>query len=85
MNMVTLPPDLERFADDVVARGRFRDIDEVVRTALALLQQAESYRAQLLVSVLAAEAEGDRDGYLTDDDVIARVEARLAKARASGA
>lgn len=38
-------------------------------------------RAELLASVLAAEAEADRDGYFTADDMMARVEARLAERR----
>ena len=48
---------------------------------VSLLQRAEQARAELLDSVLAAEAEADRDGYLTADEMIARVEARLARRR----
>ncbi len=32
MDSVTLPPDLEQFAAEAVASGRFRDRDELVRT-----------------------------------------------------
>lgn len=74
MNAVILPPDLERFAEDAVARGRFRDMAEVVRAGVSLLQ-----RAALLASVLAAEEEGEREGGLTGDEVEARVLAGIAR------
>lgn len=78
MNAVTLPPDLERFADEAVAAGRYRDHAEVVSAAMSLLQQVERQRAELHASLVAAQEEGDRDGYLTGAEVVARVEARLA-------
>lgn len=78
MNAITLPPDLERFADEAVAAGRYRDHAEVVGAAVSLLQQLERQRAELQGSVVAAQDEGDRDGYLTGAELVARVEARLA-------
>jgi len=79
MDDVTLTPELERFAAEAIASGRYRDRAELVAAGLSLLQRQEQARAELLASVLAAEAEADRDGYLTADEVIARVEARLAR------
>ena len=79
MNAVTLPPDLKRFADEAVAAGRYRDHTEVVGAAVSLLQQVERQRAKLHASVVAAQEEGDRDGYLTDAELVVRVEARLAR------
>ena len=79
MDDVTLPPELERFAEEAVATGRFRDVSEVVAAGVSLLQRQEQARAELLASVLAAEEEADRDGYFTADEMIARVEARLAQ------
>ncbi|HEY3846802.1 MAG TPA: type II toxin-antitoxin system ParD family antitoxin [Acetobacteraceae bacterium] len=83
MDDVTLPPDLERFAEEAVAAGRFRDVSAVLAAGVSLLQRQEQARAALLASVLAAEEEADRDGYLTADDMMARVEARLAQRRAA--
>lgn len=54
-------------------------LSEVVRAGISLLQRAEKARAALPASVLAAEEAGDRDGYLTADELVARVEARLAR------
>jgi len=85
MDGIILPPDLEQFAAEAVASGRFQDVSEVVRTGMELLKQRERARAELLASVLAAQAEGDRDGYLTGDDLLARVEARLARRTVSAA
>lgn len=81
MDGMTLPPELERFAADLVAEGRYRDLSEVAAAGVSLLQRHEKARADLLASVLAAEAEADRDGYFTADDMMARVEARLAERR----
>ncbi len=82
MNGITLPPNLEQFAADAIAAGRYRDAADVVRAGLELLQQREQARADLLASVLAAQEEGDRVGYLTGDELLARVEARLARREA---
>ena len=69
MNDVTLTPELERFAAEAIAAGRYRDVSEVVQAGLSLLQRTDAARAALLASVLAAEAEGDRDGYLALDQL----------------
>jgi antitoxin ParD1/3/4 len=81
MDTVTLPPELQRFAIEAVAAGRYRDLSELVAAGVSLLQRQEQARAELLASVLAAEEEADRDGYLTADDMMARVEVRLAQRR----
>ena len=77
MNAVTLPPDLERFADEVIAKGRFRDVDEVVRAGVSLLQRAEAERASFEASLDNAIAEGERDGFLTLDEVMRDADALL--------
>jgi len=78
MTTVTLSPEMERFADEAIATGRYRDHAEVVGAAVSLLQRAERQRAELHASLVAAQEEGDRDGYLTGAELVARVEARLA-------
>jgi putative addiction module CopG family antidote len=83
MTHVTLSPDQERFVTELLKNDRYRDIAEVVAAALEGLKRFEEQRVALLSSVLAAQEEGDRDGYLTGDDVLARVETRLAKRPAS--
>ena len=65
----TLPPDLERFATEAVAAGRYRTFDDVVAAGISLLQRQEAARAELLASVVAAEAEGDRLGYVSIEAV----------------
>lgn len=79
MDNLTLPPDLEQFAAEAVAAGHYRDTAEVVRAGVDLLRQRDAARAELLASVLAAQEEGDSEGYLTGDDLLAQVEARLAR------
>jgi antitoxin ParD1/3/4 len=79
MDAVTLPPELERFAEEAVAAGRFRDVSAVVAAGVSLLQRQEQARADLLASVLAAEAEAERDGCVSGDEMLVRVRARLAE------
>ena len=85
MTDVTLSPEQERFAAEVVASGRYRDVSEVVDAALDGLRQLERQRAELLASVIAAEQEGERDGFLTGDEVALRVRATIARRSAAPA
>jgi antitoxin ParD1/3/4 len=80
MPNVSLTPELERFAEACVRSGRFGSVSEVTRAALRLLQDAEARRAALLASLQDAEAEGEREGFLTLDDVAAEVRSALAGA-----
>ena len=57
---------------------------EVVRAGVNLLKQRSQARAELLASVLAAQEEGDRVGYLTGDELLERVETRLARRASAG-
>ena len=59
MDNVTLPPELERFATEAVAAGRYRDVSDVVAAGVSLLQRQEQACAELLASVLAAREESD--------------------------
>jgi putative addiction module CopG family antidote len=79
MDGMALSPELERFAADLVAAGRYRDVAEVVAAGVSLLQRQEQARAELLASVVAAKAESDRDGYLSGDEVAERVRATIAR------
>ncbi len=77
MNTSTLPPDLALFVEQAVASGRFRDVADVIRAGVAMLQRSEAARAELLSSVVAAEAEGDRDGYFSLDRIEAEMRAAI--------
>jgi putative addiction module CopG family antidote len=79
MTSVTLPPELEQFATEAIAAGRYRDVSEVIEAGVSLLKRQEQARAELLASVLAAKAESERDGYLTGDEVAERVRATIAR------
>jgi antitoxin ParD1/3/4 len=77
MPNVSLTPELERFADSCVRNGRYNSVSEVIRAALQLLQEAEARRAALLASVQEAEAEGERDGFLTIEEVMRDLDAAI--------
>jgi putative addiction module CopG family antidote len=79
MDGIALPPDLEQFAAEAVAAGHYRDTAEVVRAGVELLRRREQARADLLASVIAAREEGDRDGYLTADEVATHVRETIAR------
>ncbi len=65
MDDVILPAELERFAAEAVAAGRYRDKGDLLAAGVSLLQRQEKARADLLASVVAARDEGDRTGYLS--------------------
>ena len=74
MNAITLPPDLERFADEAVAAGRFGSVDEVVRAAMSLLRHSDAEIEAFAASLDAAEAEGERLGFRPLDAVMRDVD-----------
>jgi hypothetical protein len=41
MNDMTLPPELERFAAEAIAAGRYRDKTELLAAGVSLLQRQE--------------------------------------------
>lgn len=82
MDGITLTPELEQFAEEVVAAGRYRDVSEVVQAGVALLKQAEAEVSAFVSSLEEARAEGERDGFLTAAQVERRVRAAIADAAA---
>ena len=70
MPNVSLTPELESFAESCVRSGRYNSVSEVTRAALRLLQQVEQQRREFLAMLEAAEAEGERNGFLTMDEVM---------------
>ena len=81
MEGIVLPPELERFAAEAVASGRYRNLDDVVAAGVSLLQQREAARAEFVASLEAAEAESERDGWHTIDDVHAEMAALIDEVR----
>lgn len=53
-----LPPELERWADEMVAAGRFASRGDVICAAMRLLQDHESLRDRELAGLSAAIQEG---------------------------
>lgn len=74
MDDVTLTPELERFAAEAVASGRYRDTAEVVRAGVKLLQSAEAEVAAFVASLQAAKAEADRDGWISLDTMLTEMD-----------
>lgn len=68
---VHLTPELERFARECVESGRYNNVSEVLRSGLRLLQEAEERRRQFMTTLKEAEAEADRDGTFTVEQLIA--------------
>lgn len=69
MDKITLPPDLESFAEEAVAAGRFHDVSAVVAAGVSLLQRHEQARAEFDASLEAAEADGELEGFVTIEEV----------------
>jgi putative addiction module CopG family antidote len=83
MDDVTLSPELERFAEEAVAAGRYRDLSEVVSAALSLLQRAEAARAEFIASLEEAEAESEREGWHSLEEVMTEADQIIAAKRAA--
>ena len=81
MNAVSLPPELEQFAAEAVATGRYRDTADVMRAAVDLLKRQELARANFIASLEAAEAESEREGWLTAEEVHAEMTALINEAQ----
>jgi antitoxin ParD1/3/4 len=72
---VELPPALEKFAQDSVTEGRFETVSDVVASGLRFLQAREEQRLAFVQSLKDAEAESERDGYATLEEVMADIDA----------
>lgn len=79
---VTLPPDVERFATEAVAAGRYKDVSAVIIAGARLLQRQDAARAAFAASLDAAIAEGERDGFFTIEEVERDMDAVIAEAAA---
>jgi Arc/MetJ-type ribon-helix-helix transcriptional regulator len=73
MANLTLTAEQQRSAASIAATGQYRDVADVITTALATLQRFETERATLLASLLEARAEGEREGFATAEDVAAEM------------
>jgi len=78
---VSLPPALERFTRKCVKSGRYSNVSEVVRSALRLLQETEARRERFETTLREAEAEADRVGTRTVDEVAATLDKVLDRRR----
>ena len=72
MDTVTLPPELERFANEAVAAGRYRDLADVVTAGMSLLQRQERRAPPSWGPSRLPGAEADRDGWVTLDEMTGR-------------
>jgi putative addiction module CopG family antidote len=72
---ITLPPDAERFIQEQIQGGKYTSADEMVLTAIQLLEAQERPRKHLRV-IPAAEGSGYADTALNHDALIAE-QARL--------
>jgi antitoxin ParD1/3/4 len=71
---VHLTPELERFAREVVAEGRYNNVSEVVRQGLRMLQDAEERRRAFTASLRAAEERAEREGWIEAEDALAEMD-----------
>lgn len=71
---VSLTPELERFARNCVANGRYNNVSEVMRAALRLLEEWEQQREQFTAMLDEAVEEADREGTFTLEEVLAELD-----------
>ncbi|HKM63691.1 MAG TPA: type II toxin-antitoxin system ParD family antitoxin [Acidisphaera sp.] len=77
---VDVPQDVEQFARNCVADGRFSNLGDVVTAALQLLER--EYTKKAFVAMLEeAEAEAERDGWVSTEQMDAELDKILEEAR----
>ncbi|MBO0710686.1 MAG: type II toxin-antitoxin system ParD family antitoxin [Acetobacteraceae bacterium] len=79
LESVTLPPELERFATEAVAAGRYRHVSSVVAAGVRLLQRQAEARSAFAGSLEEAIAAGERDGFCSIEDVEREMDAIIAE------
>jgi Arc/MetJ-type ribon-helix-helix transcriptional regulator len=80
MDSVILPPELQQFAAAAIAAGRYRDMDALLQAGVSLIQRYEAERAAFVASLEAAEAEADRVGWASLEQVDATMRAAISAA-----
>ncbi|MBF0311753.1 MAG: type II toxin-antitoxin system ParD family antitoxin [Magnetococcales bacterium] len=71
---VHLTPELESFTRGCVESGRFKNVSEVVRSALWLLQEGEERRARFSEMLDAVRIETENNGGHSLEEVMAEAD-----------
>ena len=69
---------LEKVVTDLVENGRYNSKSEVLREGVRLVQEREARFRELDASIRLAIAEADNQGWLSEEEVFAELEARYA-------
>ena len=69
---------LEKVVTDLVENGRYNSKSEVLREGVRLVQEREARFRELDASIRLAIAEADTQGWLSEEEVFAELEARYA-------
>jgi len=72
---VKLPPALEAFARERVESGEYESVSDVLLDGLREMERRHANRADFTKSLIEAEEEAERDGWIPLDDVLAEMEA----------
>ena len=73
-----LGENLEKVVTDLVENGRYNSKSEVLREGVRLVQEREARFRELDASIRLAIAEADTQGWLSEEEVFAELEARYA-------
>jgi antitoxin ParD1/3/4 len=77
---IDLSRELEHFAEDCVASGRYEDVGDVMRSALRLLQEREQRREAFNRMLSDVEAHTDGNGAFEVKTVAAEMDEAIASA-----
>ena len=69
---------LDKVVADLVENGRYNSKSEVLREGVRLVQEREARFRELDASIRLAIAEADTQGWLSEEEVFAELEARYA-------
>jgi putative addiction module CopG family antidote len=71
---VKLPPALETFVRERVESGEYETASDVLLDGVRALERRHSARASFTRTLIAAEEEAERDGWIPFDDVLAEMD-----------
>ena len=81
MDGAILPPELDQFATEAVASGRYGSRAEVIAAGVRLLKETDAEVTNFVRSLEDARDEATRDGWHSLDDVMAETDEIIAGKR----
>ena len=81
MDSEPLPPELEAYANEALASGRYSSREALLAAAVRLLKEADAEASEFVRSLEDARSEAAREGWYSLDEVMAEADEIIARKR----